>query len=136
MPSQTAEGSVVSDDARIKIRLFRNADNFRVFKSGDCIFREGDAGEEMFVIRNGTVAIQVGDKTVATLEQDEIFGEMALVDHQPRSATAMALTDCELVPIDTRRFLFLIGQTPHFALQIMQMLAARLRQMDSTLQRR
>ena len=126
----------MSDEARIKIRLFRNADNFRAHKAGEVIFREGDPGEEMFVIRNGTVDIRVGDKTVATLEQDEVFGEMALVDHHPRSASAIAATDCELVPIDTRRFLFLIGQTPHFALQIMQMLAARLRQMDSTLQRR
>ena len=125
----------MSDEARIKIRLFRNADNFRVYKAGEIIFREGDAGEEMFAIRNGAVDIRVGDKTVATLEQDEVFGEMALVDHHPRSATAIAATDCELVPIDTRRFLFLIGQTPHFALQIMQMLAARLRRMDSALQK-
>lgn len=125
----------MSDEARIKIRLFRNADNFRVFKAGDVIFREGDSGEEMFIIRNGNVDIRVGEKTVATLEQDEVFGEMALVDHYPRSASAIAATDCELVPIDTRRFLFLIGQTPHFALQIMQMLAARLRRMDSALQK-
>lgn len=125
----------MSDEARIKIRLFRNADNFRVYKAGEIIFREGDAGEEMFAIRNGAVDIRVGDKTVATLEQDEVFGEMALVDHHPRSATAIAATDCELVPIDTRRFLFLIGQTPHFALQIMQMLAARLRRMDAVLQK-
>jgi CRP-like cAMP-binding protein len=131
----TAETTAVSDEARIKIRLFRNADNFRTFKSGEVIFRQGDAGEEMFVIRNGTVDIRVGEKTVVTLEQDEVFGEMALVDHLPRSATAVAASDCELVPIDTRRFLFLIGQTPHFALQIMQMLAARLRQTNSTLQR-
>jgi CRP-like cAMP-binding protein len=120
-------------EAHIKIRLFRNATNFRAYKSGDCIFREGDPGEEMFVIRSGAVNIRVGEKTIATLEQDEVFGEMALVDHQPRSATAIAATDCELIPIDSRHFLFLVGQTPNFAVHMMQILASRLRQMDSSL---
>jgi CRP-like cAMP-binding protein len=119
----------------IKIRLFRNAANFRVYKGGDCIFREGDVGEEMFVIRQGKVDIRVGANTVATLEPDEIFGEMALVDKQPRSASAFAATDCEVVPIDTKHFHYLVGQTPNFALQIMQIMAVRLRQMDSTLPR-
>jgi len=119
----------------IKIRLFRNATNFRTFKTGDSIFREGESGEEMFVVRNGTVDIRVGDKTVATLGQDEIFGEMALIDRQSRSATVVAATDCEVVPIDTKQFLFLVGQTPNFSLQIMQILAVRLRQMDAAIPR-
>jgi CRP-like cAMP-binding protein len=116
----------------VKIPLFRNATDFRAYKCGDFIFREGDAGDEMFVIRLGKVDIRLGDKTVATLEQDEIFGEMALVDRHPRSANAVAATDCEVVPINTKHFLFLVGQTPNFSLQIMQILAVRLRQMDST----
>ena len=123
----------MAGEERIKIKLFRNADNFRPYKAGDVIFKEGDPGEELFIIRNGRVDILVGDRVVTTLEQDEVFGEMAIVDKQPRSATAIAATDCELVPVDNRRFLFLIGQTPHFAIHIMQMLAARLRQMDATL---
>jgi CRP/FNR family transcriptional regulator, cyclic AMP receptor protein len=119
----------------IKIRLFRNSTNFRTYQPGDCIFREGEAGAEMFVIRNGTVDIRLGDKTVATLGQDEIFGEMALVDHHPRSATAVAATACEVVPIDQKQFLFLVGQTPNFSLQIMQILAVRLRQTNAILPR-
>jgi CRP-like cAMP-binding protein len=55
----------------------------------------------------------------------------SLLDGRPRSATAVAVTTCELVPIDLRRFLFLVQQTPHFALQMMSLMAARLRRMDA-----
>jgi len=119
----------------IKIRLFRNSTNFRAYKAGEVIFREGDVGAEMFVVRNGSVDIRLGEKTVATLAQDEIFGEMALVDKQPRSATAVAATDCELVPIDMKHFLFLVTQTPNFSVQVMQILTYRLREMDAALLR-
>ncbi len=123
-------------EERIKIKLFRNAENFRAFKKGDYVFREGDPGQEMFVIRNGSVDILVGQKKVITLEQDEVFGEMALVDHQPRSATVIAASDCELVPIDERHFHFLVTQTPNFATQLLKILASRLRQTNSSLQRK
>ncbi len=121
----------MSHASPIKIHLFRNAPNFRAYKSGDYIFREGEPGVEMFVIRLGKVDIRLGDKTVDTLEQDEVFGEMALVDRHPRSASAVAATDCEVIPIDAKHFLYLVGQTPNFALQMMQIMAVRLRQMDS-----
>jgi len=56
---------------------------------------------------------------------------MALVDQQPRSANALAKTDCKLIPIDEKRFRFLIQQTPNFALSVMRVMAARLRHMDA-----
>ncbi|HEU5100134.1 MAG TPA: Crp/Fnr family transcriptional regulator [Roseiflexaceae bacterium] len=56
-----------------------------------------------------------------------IVGEMALIDDRPRSATAVAATDCRLVPIDERRFTFLVQQTPMFALAVMRVMAERLR---------
>jgi len=120
-------------DERIKVKLFRQAEKFRAFKQGEVIFKEGDPGHEMFVIRNGTVNIRVGEKTVATLEQDEIFGEMTMIDRRPRSATAVAASDCELVPVDGRNFIFLVTQTPNFAMQLLQIMASRLRDMDKLL---
>src|SRR5258707_347988 len=125
----------MADDTRIKISLFRHADNFRNYPAGHLIFRQGETGTEMFIIRKGQAEIRVGDRVVDALEQDEVFGEMALADKLPRSATAVAVTDCELVPIDTRRFLFLVGQTPNFALVMLQLMAARLRRMDSAVER-
>ena len=52
---------------------------------------------------------------------------MALIDNEPRSAIAVAVTDVELVPVSEKQFLFLVSQTPHFALKVMRALAQRLR---------
>ena len=71
--------------------------------------------------------IQIGNRTMAELTADNIFGEMALIDSEPRSATAVAITDVELVPISEKQFLFLVSQTPYFALTVMRILAQRLR---------
>ena len=115
------------------IGLFRNATDTRPFAAGVTIFREGDEGHEMFVIRNGLVEILLHDRVVATLSEGEIFGEMALIDARPRSATARAKEDCTLVPVDERRFTFLIQQTPQFGLHVMRILAERLRSADRQL---
>ena len=57
---------------------------------------------------------------------------MALIDNEPRSATAIAVTDTELVPVSEKQFLFLVSQTPHFALNVMRVLAERLRKINKT----
>jgi CRP/FNR family cyclic AMP-dependent transcriptional regulator len=82
------------------------------FKAGSVIFREGDEARELFVIKSGEVRIQIGNRTVTELGGDSIFGEMALIDNEPRSATAIAVTDVELVPVTEKQFLFLVSQTP------------------------
>ena len=112
------------------IGLFRNATDTRDFPAGATIFREGESGHEMFVIRRGAVDIVVGDHTITTLAEGEIFGEMALIDTRPRSATAKAREDCAFVPVDEKRFTFLVQQTPQFALHVMRTLADRLRSAD------
>src|SRR5215468_9323319 len=101
-------------------------------KAGGIIFREGDAASELFVIKSGQVRIQLGNRTLTELGPDSIFGEMALIDNEPRSATAVAITDVEIVPIGERQFLFLVGQTPYFALKVMRVLAQRLRATTKT----
>jgi CRP-like cAMP-binding protein len=98
----------------------------RSVRAGETIFREGDAAEDMFVIKSGHVAIRLGNRTLAELGERAIFGEMALIDAAPRSASAIALTDCELVPVSEKQFLFLVSQTPYFALKVMRVLARRL----------
>jgi CRP/FNR family cyclic AMP-dependent transcriptional regulator len=105
----------------------------RRIRAGDVIFREGDKAEELFVIKSGHVRIQVGNRTMADLAADNIFGEMALIDSEPRSATAVAITDVELVPVSEKQFLFLVTQTPYFALRVMRILAQRLRVTNKSL---
>jgi CRP-like cAMP-binding protein len=99
----------------------------RSFKQGDTIFREGDPASELFVIKSGKVEIRHGNRLLDTLDGNNIFGEMALIDSAPRSATAVAVTDVTLVPVGEKQFLFLVSQTPFFALMVMRALVRRLR---------
>jgi CRP-like cAMP-binding protein len=96
-------------------------------KPGETIFKEGETAKELYVIQSGQVEIQLGNRLLATLEANDIFGEMALIDSAPRSATAIAKTDVALVPISRTDFLALVSRAPTFALDIMSMLARRLR---------
>ena len=104
----------------------------RSAKAGEIIFKEGDEAHQLFVIKSGEVAIQSGNRRLAELSTNNIFGEMALIDDAPRSATAVAKTDVELVPISEKQFLFLVSQTPFFALKVMRVLARRLRATNKT----
>jgi CRP-like cAMP-binding protein len=104
----------------------------RSAKAGEIIFKEGDEAHQLFVIKSGEVRIQSGNRTLAELSANNIFGEMALIDDAPRSANAVAKTDVELVPISEKQFLFLVSQTPFFALKVMRVLARRLRATNKT----
>jgi CRP/FNR family cyclic AMP-dependent transcriptional regulator len=99
----------------------------RSFKAGEVIFKEGEPANELYVIREGRVGIQIGNRLLDALDTKTIFGEMALVDHAPRSAAAVALTDVTLVPVSEKQFLFLVSHTPYFALNVMRVMARRLR---------
>jgi CRP/FNR family cyclic AMP-dependent transcriptional regulator len=103
------------------------------FKAGEVIFRQGDAASEFFVIQSGKVDIRLGNRLLGTLSDRDIFGEMALIDAAPRSATAIAASDVKLVPVGEKQFLFLVSQTPHFALNVMRVLARRLRAQNSVM---
>jgi CRP-like cAMP-binding protein len=96
-------------------------------KPGETIFKEGDTAKELYVIQSGLVEIQLGNRLLDTLEPNDLFGEMALIDGAPRSATAVAKTDVVLVPISKKDFLALVSRAPSFALDVMGMLARRLR---------
>jgi len=109
------------------IKLFSNSTDFKTFSAGQIIFNEGQPGDVMYVIMDGTVDILVNAKLLNTLGPGEILGEMALVDAEPRSATAIAKTDCKLVPVDQKRFTFLVQQTPYFAVDVMRIMSERLR---------
>ena len=99
----------------------------RTVKAGDVIFREGDAADEMYVIKTGTIEIRVGNRVLEKLGENTIFGEMALIDSSRRSADAVAVTDATIIPVTEKQFLWMVSQTPFFALRVMRVLAQRLR---------
>ena len=71
---------------------------------GQVIFSAGDPGREMFIVRTGSVDLRIGETLLETVGQGGIFGELALVDPAPRSATAVAGPDCSLVLVDAASF--------------------------------
>lgn len=107
--------------------IFSREPDLRTYKAGTPIFSKGDPGDCMFVIVEGDVDIHVNGVAVNHLKAGAVFGEMALIDAQPRSGSAVAATDCRLAAISEKRFLRLIEQTPRFALQIMRVMTERLR---------
>jgi CRP/FNR family transcriptional regulator, cyclic AMP receptor protein len=100
------------------------------YSQGAVIFQRGDAADRMYVVAEGEVEIVVGDTVVDVVGPEGIFGEMALVNKEQRSATARARTDCRVVEIPEKRFIYLVQETPYFALEVMRVMAGRLRRRD------
>lgn len=113
-----------------KVDLFSVESDPREYAAGETIFEEYAMGAEMYIVLEGEVELTIGGTVVETLGRGEPFGEMSLIDQTPRVATARAKTACKLAVITEKRFLFLIQTTPHFAVQIMKVMADRLRKMN------
>jgi CRP-like cAMP-binding protein len=97
------------------------------FPQGATIFKAGDPADCMFGVVEGSVDIELDGRVVESIGPRGVFGEMALIDGKTRSATAIAGTECKLAVINEKRFLWLVEQTPRFALQMMQVITQRLR---------
>lgn len=113
--------------------LFRNDPRMVALAAGSPLFLEGDPSDLMYVLVRGTARVFIGSTEVDRLEPGSIVGEMALIDHEPRSATVIAETACEFACVDEKRFRFLVAETPGFALDVMRTLAHRLRGTDRML---
>lgn len=110
-----------------KIYIFEHESNTVTFQVGETIFKKGDQPTQAYVVQSGEVAILLHEHHTEIMECGDLFGEMALISREPRSATAIAKTDVRLVPIDERRFPFMVGETPNFAITVMRAMAQRLR---------
>lgn len=109
------------------VNLFRYATGFESFPAGQVIFKAGEHGETMYAVKEGEVDIIIGDKVIETAGPGAVLGEMAIIDAGPRSATAIAKSDCQLVPIDIKSFTRLVHSHPYFAIHVMKHMARRLR---------
>ena len=101
------------------------------YAAGQIIFEEGQDRDFMYVIKQGEVDIVIRGHVVETVGEDGFFGELALIDRAPRSAAAIARTDCTLIKIDERQFLYLVQETPFFALIVMRTMAGRIRRRNA-----
>jgi CRP/FNR family transcriptional regulator, cyclic AMP receptor protein len=105
----------------------------RFYAKGNTIFREGEQANELFVVVRGEAEIRSGHRWFETVGPNGIFGEMALIDESARSATVVALTDVSVAPIQEQQFLFMVKNTPIFALRVMRVLANRLRRQNKAI---
>jgi CRP-like cAMP-binding protein len=117
----------------MKIHLFDKDQQAEALPAETPVFREGDAGNDMFAVLEGTVDLIVRGQIVETVETGGVFGEMGLVEDRPRAASAIVKSDARLVRIDRKRFMFLVQQNPFFSLQLMTAMAERLRRMNAKL---
>jgi len=102
-----------------------------VLQPGEILFKEGDPGTTMYLVRSGVLRIRSGSVVYEDVAAGGIVGEMGLVEkHLPRSATVYALQKTELVEIDEDHFARLVERQPSFAITVMRILSRRLRHMD------
>ena len=103
------------------------------YAPGDVVFREGDPSRSMYVVLQGEVDISSHGKTLETIHAGDAMGIVALLDEQPRTATARAIGPCQVAMIDRRKFRYMIEEMPNFAWYVMGELAHRLRSTNAHL---
>jgi CRP/FNR family cyclic AMP-dependent transcriptional regulator len=107
------------------------------YRDGEIICREGDEGKNMFVIQSGTVEVikkrPEGELKLGTLTKGKIFGEMALFDHMPRSATIRAVGEAVVLSIDKKGFFAKASTDPTLAFNILEEMSERIRDLNQEL---
>ena len=114
----------------LSLDLFHSEPTMPV-EAGHVLLAQGEAGDAMYVVASGRFAIRVNDQTIEEVPPGGVVGEMALIDHQGRSAEVVALEPSTVVKVDEKRFLFLVQNHPYFAIDMMRIVVARLRHADS-----
>lgn len=109
-----------------------------VYKPGDYIFFEGDIDYHFYIVEQGVIQIFAKSKTgqridIAKVEEGESFGEFAMLDRQPRSASAQAVTECTLIKVSEKGYEQLIGDLPIWANSMLKSFSKRLKHMNQTL---
>ena len=107
----------------------------------EMIFNAGDSGESMFIVRSGEVELFLKDNTgqkivLDVAEENDIFGDLSMLDNRPRSASAVALLDTELIVLDRDDLLLLFQKEPDSALNMLAAMSTMLRKADNLLQTR
>lgn len=113
--------------------MAKASDLYADVPAGQYLFREGDAGAEMYIVESGSIAIvraARGSEPLAVLESGDFLGEMAVLEDQPRFASALAQTNCRLLRIERAAFAELLRQNVEIAIRIMRKLALRQRRAE------
>ena len=121
----------------MRLELLARVGELRRFEAGSTVFRQGEPGDEMFVILAGKVRIESqgrqGPVTLEELESGSIFGEMSLLERVPRSASAIAVEPTTLIAIREDRLRAAIAAEPELAMRMLRALSARVRRLEEML---
>ena len=112
-------------DARIRRRLAETGKR-RTYGPGEEIVREGSTGTALYIVLSGTAKVQRGGEVLGEVKAGDFFGELALIEEHPRSATVMADSEVECLLFPAWEFSALLGEHPEIAVPIMRALIARL----------
>ena len=112
--------------------LFARSRDIHEIPAGHVLFEEGQGGDCMYAVIEGCIRISRQGRQLDQAGPGSVIGEMALIDHAPRSATAVAVEPSRVVPVNQRQFLFMVQQTAFFAIRVMKLLAARIRAANET----
>lgn len=111
--------------------IARSADEIDV-KAGNVLVDQGQTGREAFLILDGTVTVKRNGRKVATLGPGALVGELSLLDHGPRTATATADTDLSVLVVDRRHFLDIVESSHTLTSKLLGYLASRIRELDKS----
>jgi CRP-like cAMP-binding protein len=107
----------------------------RIFEDGEVIVRQGEAGNEMYVVQAGRVEVVLesdgSEKRVSVLKNRDFFGEMALFEKDVRSATVRALGEARVLTVDKRTLIKRISQDPFLAYDLLRTMSGRLRELNA-----
>ena len=105
----------------------------REYADGEVICRQGEPGDRMFVVQSGRAVVEVDEVFVTELKAGDLFGEMAIVERRPRSATVRADGPARVLTLDKRAFLRQVHEDPSLAYRILETMSRRVRRLDGEL---
>lgn len=114
-------------------RVGKALERVESYADGDVIVREGDPGEELYVVRSGRVAISRGGVPLGTVERGDFFGEMSVLESLPRDADATAVGPTEVLVLGPGALLLRLRTDPSLAVDMLRRLSGRLRAMNERL---
>jgi CRP-like cAMP-binding protein len=127
---RAAKGPRIGGDSLDTSALRYSGTDVEKVASGEIIFSHGETGGHMYIVLQGQVQIKIGEHVVDLVDPGGIFGEMALLDDNPRAGTAIAATSAVLLRLDEHQFTSLVHDSPDFAIKLLRTIVARVRKAD------
>lgn len=115
-----------------EIHLFRHARTVRDVAAGEALFVVGEPGDVMFAVLDGAIELRLDGTVVETVHPGGIIGELVLLEPAPRSLDAVAVEASRVAVVNEKEFVYLVQQHPTFALELMRIMAERIRRNSGT----